>query len=151
MKTSTTITLIAFLIITGISCTSKLTQEDLSEKAKEEILLAEKEFAAFAAQKGVPAAFLKYAAEEAVISRSDTTIIGKKAIKAYMESSEMADMKLEWEPEFADAAKSGELGYTYGPYVFSAKDPEGNLIESKGVFHTVWKKQEDGKWKFVWD
>ena len=150
MITRHSVILFAAIFCLTVSCNKKPIP-DLSAKAKEEILKAEKDFAASAAQNGVSAAFLEYAAENAVISRSDTTIRGKVAIKAYMESNAVDDMKLEWDPEYVDAAKSGELGYTYGPYRFSAKDSEGNPIESKGTFHTVWKKQEDGKWKFVWD
>jgi len=56
-----------------------------------------------------------------------------------------------WKPEFVELSKSGDLGYTYVEYVFLKKDSSGNTIESKGIFHTVWKKQSDGKWKFVWD
>ena len=46
---------------------------------------------------------------------------------------------------------SRDLGYTYGHYTFSYIDSGGNKIENKGVFHTVWKRQSDGTWRFVWD
>ncbi|MBL7111012.1 MAG: DUF4440 domain-containing protein [Bacteroidales bacterium] len=63
----------------------------------------------------------------------------------------LPDASLVWEPEFVDVEESGDLGYTYGSFVFTAKDSTGNDIESKGVFHTVWKRQADGEWRFVWD
>jgi ketosteroid isomerase-like protein len=31
------------------------------------------------------------------------------------------------------------------------KDSVGNKKDFKGIFHTVWKKQKDGSWKYVWD
>jgi ketosteroid isomerase-like protein len=27
----------------------------------------------------------------------------------------------------------------------------GEVGEYQGVFHTVWKRQPDGTWKYVWD
>ena len=63
----------------------------------------------------------------------------------------MENIKLEWKPDYIDVSISGDLGYTYGKFTFSAIDTTGKLIESEGIFHTVWKKQEDGSWKYVWD
>ena len=69
-------------------------------------------------------------------------------IKAFYEK-QPSGVDLQWSPEFADV--SGNLGYTYGPFTFSLKDSTGKVNEVKGIFHTVWKKQKDGRWKFVWD
>ena len=53
-----------------------------------------------------------------------------------------------WGDHFdVDAAASGDLGYTYGKYQFSAVDSSGQEIKAEGIFHTVWKKQPDGFWK----
>jgi ketosteroid isomerase-like protein len=43
------------------------------------------------------------------------------------------------------------MAYTYGSYIFTTIDASGNKQESRGKFHTVWKKQADGSWKFVYD
>jgi ketosteroid isomerase-like protein len=45
----------------------------------------------------------------------------------------------------------GDLGYTWGSYTFTATDSLGATHRSEGIFHTVWKRQPDGSWKFVWD
>jgi ketosteroid isomerase-like protein len=52
---------------------------------------------------------------------------------------------------FVDVAASGDLAYTYGQYTISSKDENGKEITKSGVFHTVWKQQSDGSWKYVWD
>ena len=65
--------------------------------------------------------------------------------------STLRDVRLEWEPGFVDASAAGDMGYTYRPYQFSAVDTGGQEIRATGVFHTVWKKQADGEWKFVYD
>ena len=58
---------------------------------------------------------------------------------------------LVWKPDYVDVSESGDLAYTYGKYTFTSRDSTGRKVVSKGIFHTVWKRQEDGSWKFVWD
>lgn len=43
------------------------------------------------------------------------------------------------------------MAFTYGDYVFTSLDTLGNKKENKGILHTVWRRQNDGSWKFVWD
>lgn len=118
---------------------------------KEEIHKTEQAFAKMVKEKGMKEAFLAFAADDAVLSRNNILVKGKDAIRSYFEKGTLQDIKLEWAPDFIDVSVSGDLGYTYGKYKFSAKDGNGKLIESRGIFHTVWKRQKDGKWRFVWD
>ena len=99
-------------------------------------------------ENGIHDAFLYYAAEDAVLKRRDF-IIGKEAIDKHLEKSISKD--LSWSPDFVDVSSSGDLGYTYGKYVYKYTDSIGNTLEDKGIFHTVWKRQTNGSWKFVWD
>lgn len=121
------------------------------EELKAEILKTEQEFAAMAKQKGLTVAFLNYADEQAVLNRNNTLLSGKSAIKTYFENQTFKEVNLQWKPDFVDVAASGDLGYTYGQYTFSAVDKNGEIINDKGIFHTVWKRQNDGSWRFVWD
>lgn len=123
------------------------------EKWKNEILETEQNFAKLAQDEGIPKAFLRYADEDAVLLRNNDLVIGKNAIRDYYNShaSDDDNTNLSWKPEFIDVAESGELGYTYGYYTYSFVDSTGNKNESRGVFHTVWKRQSDGSWRFVWD
>ena len=123
---------------------------DLSDVARREIISAEKEFAGLCAREGIEKAFTAYAAEEATILLGDSLLIGRVAIGLHYAKPKYQNVKLEWSPDFADAARSGDLGYTYGHYTYTATDSTGKKTVYKGVFHTVWKKL-DGKWKFVWD
>lgn len=122
-----------------------------SEQAQEDILAAEKVFTQMAAEQGVKEAFLEYAADSAVLNRGGRIIKGKSEIESYFDSQSMNDVRLEWTPEFVDVAESGDLGYTYGPFTFFGISAEGDTIQSSGIFHTVWKKQDDGSWKYVYD
>lgn len=132
------------------SCNENVEKNDLPA-LKKEIVQTEKDFAQLAKSEGVEKAFLTYAADDAVINRRNTVLKGKGGIKEYYESQTLKDVKLDWKPDFVDISASGDLGYTYGHYTFSAIDTTGQTITSEGIFHTVWKKQKDGTWKFVWD
>jgi len=139
---------IFLLSVVIASCTNK--GKDLTEQYENEILETERAFSAMAGTDGVSSAFLYYAAEDAVLNRGGL-IIGKDSIARWFDNLTQPDVSLVWEPEFVDVAQSGDLGYTYGSFVFTSKDSSGNDVESKGVFHTVWKRQPDGNWRFVWD
>ncbi len=121
------------------------------DRAKTEILAAEARFQQMALDSGVAVAFERFAAPDAVISRDDVLLVGLDAIVKHMKGSRMTEVRLFWTPDFVDASDDGTLGYTYGKYSFSAIDPEGRPESSSGIFHTVWKRQPGGAWKFVWD
>ena len=99
---------------------------------------------------GMSAAFIHFAADDAVLNRNGI-ISGKDSIKAWFDSWDQTGIKLEWEPDFVDVSKSGDLAYTYGSFTFTRMDTSGVTDQNSGIFHTVWKRQPDGKWRFVWD
>jgi ketosteroid isomerase-like protein len=135
-------------IIILLSC--GVNNEEIN-KAKTEILYTEYEFARMVKNEGIDSAFYHYADEQAVINRGRNIIKGKDKIKAYYQNQPLTDIQLSWSPVFVDVASSGDLGYTYGIFTFAAKDSTGKQVRLEGIFHTVWKKQDDDNWRFVWD
>jgi ketosteroid isomerase-like protein len=123
--------------------------EKSNEKDKAQIVQTELDFAKMAGEAGIAAAFYEYADDNAVISRGGKIIAGRDAIRDYYETSLAPGTLLQWSPDFVYV--SGDLGYTYGRYTHLVTDSTGNLTESHGIFHTVWKREPDGKWRFVWD
>ena len=121
------------------------------EKWKAEIVTAEKNFNDLAQKEGIQKAFQTYAAEDAVIKRGENIIKGNSAITEWYRKDKAGNETLSWKPDFVDVSDSGDLGYTYGSFTFTSVDSSGNKKESVGKFHTVWKRQADGSWKFVWD
>ena len=113
----------------------------------------EQNFARMARDEGIRKTFLTYSAKDAVLMRNNTFVIGKNAISEHFinQTSKDKDLSLTWKPGFVDIVASGVLNYTYGHYTFSYIDSSSIIIESKGVFHTIWKRQPDGTWRFVWD
>ena len=52
------------------------------------------------------------------------------------------------ETRFAEPARSGDLGYTWGTYATPAIRQE---TAQKGFYMRVWVRQRDGGWKVVLD
>lgn len=122
------------------------------EKYKQEIIQAERDFAKLVKEQGMQAGFTFFADSNAVMRRADESLImGKQAIESHFGKPRYKNVVLEWEADFVDVAASGDLGYTYGHYTFESSDSTGNPIKATGTFHTVWKRQPDGSWKYVWD
>jgi ketosteroid isomerase-like protein len=122
------------------------------EELKKEILQTEKAFEKMTSEKGIAEAFYHFADKNAVIKReNDTLITGNENIKIYYQKKGLKDAIVNWTPDFIDVSESGDLGYTYGKFTWMIKGDDGKIVEYKGVFHTVWKRQNDNSWKYVWD
>ena len=106
---------------------------------------AETAFAKMAIEKGTRDAFLAYLADEAVIFEPGP-VNGKKN----WEKRAPSESVLTWEPSFVAVSRSGDFGYTTGPWE-SKKDPKDSEPKAYGQFLSVWKKQKDGAWKVVLD
>lgn len=140
----------AFIIVA--SCTNTSESNDLSTAAISEINQAEKNFVQMAAEKGIAEAFWFFADSNATIKRqNDTLIHGKDRIRQYYSTPFYNTAKVTWSPDFTSASASGDMGYTYGKYVWTSSDSTGKVLEYKGIFHTVWKKQSDESWIYIWD
>ena len=111
---------------------------------------AEESFNAYAQEKGLAEAFVRYADDDAVLVRNNRVIKGKDSIQAYV-SGGSPDITLTWHPDYIEVSDSGDLAYTYGEYRMSRIDSSGQEVSHVGVFHTVWKRQADGSWKYVYD
>lgn len=119
---------------------------------KQEILDTESQFAEMALDQGVAEAFIHFADENAVLLRNNRLIKGREAIGEYFrQRQEPQNVKLSWETDYVKVARSGDMAYTYGKYQFTMTDSTGVEQVTDGIFHTVWKRQEDGSWKYVWD
>ena len=142
----------SFFIVTIILLAGcKNGQNNNLEKWKEEVAAAEKAFNDMAQEKGLTEAFTYFAADSGVIRRSKKIIKGKKDIRAWYAKDVRPNETLTWHPTFIDVSKSGDMAYTYGNFTFTYYDTLGAEKQNKGIFHTVWKRQRDGNWKYVWD
>lgn len=134
-------------IFIGLSCSVQKTNEEL----KAEVFDTEKAFEKLCADSGIAVGFMRFADEKAIILRGNDSIIkGKEAIGNFYKKTD-SKTSVSWTPDFIDVSKDGSLAYTYGGYILKIQQDDGTIKEFKGVFHTVWKRQKDGSWKYVWD
>jgi ketosteroid isomerase-like protein len=104
------------------------------------------DFSNVSREKGMRNAFKEFMEEEAVLLRPGyAPILGKDAFK-WVSSLPDSTFTLTWEPAGGDVAESGDLGYTFGIYEMKSKD-----TVLKGTYVSIWRKQKDGRWKFVLD
>jgi len=108
----------------------------------------EAEFAADVAQHG-HASFVTHFAEDGVEVVDGGGFDTLEAIRKQPPWPEGTTLR--WTPVKAEMASSGDLGYTYGNYVFTGKNKDGKLVSSYGKYASIWRKQKDGQWKVVVD
>lgn len=144
--------LFAIVVLTLILHSCSPDEKHDLDKWKKEIVDTEHAFAEMAKAESIPKAFLSFAADDVVLLRNNSLIKGKDDLRtSYGKSLTSGAISLTWAPDFVDVSSSGDLGYTYGRYVYKSTDSLGNSTSNEGIFHTVWKRQRDGSWKFVWD
>jgi ketosteroid isomerase-like protein len=134
-----------------ISCTPKPETKNLTY-IKLQIVKTEKDFEKIVKEKGAAEGFYQFADSNAVIKREhDTLIIGRNNIKNYYSKPNFENATVTWSPDAVIVSDGGDMASSYGKYVWTSKDTSGKEQVLKGVFHTVWKKQKDGSWKYIWD
>ena len=119
--------------------------------ALEEILRAtELAFAASLADKD-PDRFASFIADDAIFV-SGAVLRGKQAILDGWAVFFREDApKLTWKPEVVEIQGDGELGMTRGPFTLEQVGPDGKVVSQSGLFNSIWKRQQDGGWKVIFD
>ena len=106
------------------------------------IVAAERAFAADAPALGLTASFNKWSVPDAVM-------IGGGQVQTVRDvfppdvPRPADEARLEWWPNFAGISRSGDLGFTTGGVAING--------QRTGHYFTIWKKQADGSWRWVYD
>ena len=129
-----------FFLLTGISFLCSITK---AQKSIEGLIDAEKSFAAYSVAHGTKDAFLKFADSTGIVFDQGKPVNAM----AIWNKKEKRPGVLNWYPQFAGIAMSGNLGYTSGPWTFSLNDS----IVARGQYSTIWHINKDGEWKFLLD
>jgi len=138
---------IAFAVLAAIWPALSFAQNQPS-KGSDLLIKLEADFAKAVAEHG-RAAFVTYFAEDGVELEDGGGVTTREEMKKQVAWAE--GTSLTWTPVRADMAASGDLGFTYGNYVFKSKNKEGQIVITYGKYVSVWKKQSDGSWKVVVD
>ena len=118
---------------------------------RQALLKADSDFSALSAQQGFSAAVAVYFADDATaLLANENPLIGKAAIMANLAATPSPGF-LSWEPRRAEAASSGDLGFTWGEYKLQFRSEGGQPQMRNGKYVSIWKRQADGSWKVIID
>lgn len=111
------------------------------------LLKTEDEFAQLVRTKSTVDSFLGYFADGVRLFRMNAfPFVGKEAARAALAAKPGA---LNWKTTKVDVSNSGDLGYSYGTYEFTA---EGKAATTEsGNYLRIWRKLGGGKWRVVLD
>lgn len=122
-----------------------------ASEAADSLLKADRELAAQSHAIGFVAAYSKAMAPDArKLDGGVPAAIGHDAIMALM-ARYPADLAIDWTPEEAVVADSGEMGFTWGHFTATFHDKNGKLITEHGKYLDVWRRQSDGTWRWIAD
>ena len=117
--------------------------DSFAQKTIDGLINAEKSFAAYSVAHGTKDAFLKFADSAAIVFEQGKPV---NAVESWNKREKRPGV-LDWYPQFAGIAMSGNLGYTSGPWTFSLNDS----IVARGQYSTIWHIDKYGEWKFLLD
>lgn len=153
-KVSTTIIIMILSVFTLNSSAqnNNKNQNDMVEQWKSELIKTEQDFYNATQERGWGQAFIDFADNNSTLLRQDQfPIIGKSDILKLFNGKESNVLPIKWNPIKAEVSNDGSLGYTWGNWTYTVKDKNGKENITYGNYVTIWKKQLDGKWKFVLD
>ncbi len=122
------------------------TEEEFHRAALDELMGADRAFAAKARADGVPAAFAAYAADNAIMVSRQAITSGHDAIVARF-ANWPAGQQIEWAPEAGRVSERGDMGWTWGNATYIA--PDG--ARTTGRYISIWTRDLDGNWKYAVD
>jgi ketosteroid isomerase-like protein len=118
------------------------------DAALEQLFSAERSFARASTEHGIRAAFLEYFAQDGINFAPGPSSMRERLL-ARPPSTDPLALLLDWSPQAGAVARSGDLGYTTGPYSLrNQRDP--NSPTHYGYFFSVWKR-ENGVWRVAVD
>lgn len=106
------------------------------------VVAAERAFAADAPGMGLTASFNKWALPDAVMIAGGQVQTVRDVFPPDVPRP-ADEIRLEWWPNFAGISRSGDMGFTTGGVAVNGR--------RTGHYFTIWQKQPDGSWRWVYD
>ncbi len=139
---------VVLMLALAVGCTSKKADPINLVEEKIAVLKTDKSFSDMSEAKGMKAAFIEYIDSNGVLLKPGyLPIVGADAID-YLLRQEDDAYTLNWQPQNAFVAASADLAYSYGVYALHPTQADTVIY---GTYVSIWKKQSDGRWKFVLD
>jgi ketosteroid isomerase-like protein len=116
------------------------------------IRAADEQWSAAAAKNDLPGTLAFYADDAVLLAPNVPIARDPKSIRETWAAMLGPGTAISWKVTKTEAARSGELGYLYGTYSLSMKDPKGGpSVTDSGKMVEIWKKQANGNWKCIVD
>ena len=119
---------------------------EFHEAALNELLGADRAFAAKARADGVPAAFTAYASDDALMVSRQAITRGRDAVTARF-ANWPAGAHLQWAPEGGRVSDRGDMGWTWGNSTFTTAAG----VRTTGRYISVWTRDLEGNWRYAFD
>jgi ketosteroid isomerase-like protein len=139
--------LVCLLLVCAALSVAAQTQK--AAPALREMVNTERAFSRMSEEKGIREAFAAFIADDGILFRP-RAVVGKKWMQEHPLPPSNTRPLLTWQPIYAFMSRSGDLGYTTGPWQYK-NDIKDAKPSAFGNFMTIWKKQAGGKWRFVLD
>jgi ketosteroid isomerase-like protein len=110
-----------------------------------QVVAAERAFAAASLEKGLHESFLSYLAQDSVVFDPLPT-----PGRAAHEGKPPSKGKLSWGPAWVAVSSAGDLALSTGPWEFRPADDPPKEPRT-GYFFSVWRKEQDGAWRVAVD
>ena len=146
---------LSLIVITSlflVSCNGNKDCCKAIKKQTDSLIQTDLAFSDMSVKEGNQKAFMFYASDSAILFREGRyPIIGKDSLLSSFINQKSGKRTLSWKPTKADISISNDLGYTIGEWLLTMPDSNGKILKFRGHYFTIWKKQSNGKWKFVVD
>lgn len=119
--------------------------QDPGTSPADALAAAESAFAAHSVREGMRAAFLAHFAPDGVLVADGWTVAGDR-----LRPRPDPPIVLDWRPVHVEAAASGDLGLSTGPWKRSSRT-DTLAPPAYGQFVSVWKREAGGPWRVVVD
>lgn len=129
-----------FVLVLGLVVTQGPLQDGDPQAA--EIVAAERAFAADSPVLGIVGSFTRWSVSDAVVLH-DGAVLTVRDVYPPSTPRLPDEPTLRWWPTFAGVAQSADLGFTTGPV-----EVDGHR---SGHYFTIWRRQSDRSWKWVYD
>jgi hypothetical protein len=113
--------------------------------AAQSIAAAETAFAAHSVREDMRVAFLAAFARDGVFVRKGWVVAND-----YLANQPAPAIVLDWRPQYVEAAASGEIGLSTGPWKLTSK-AQPAAPPAYGQFVTIWKREPGKPWKVAVD
>jgi ketosteroid isomerase-like protein len=109
----------------------------------QDVLAADREFAALAAEAGLRVALERFLAADAILFRP-LPVSGRD----WLDANEPPSGRLDWQPAAVELACDSSLAVTFGTWRYLPLD---GPLSGEGVYLTVWRRAAGGDWRIVLD